>query len=293
MTSDSFGHSVRRIVPLAWPVFVGQGGGAGGAFGTIDTVLVARHSIADLAALAVGMAIYITVFVGLMGVVLAVSPIVGQLYGAKRLAEAGHQLHQSVWLAIGLSFLGSSLLAFPEPFLALARANPDVAHKVRGYLLTLAFSLPAALLFTVFRGFNTAVSRPKAVMALQVAGLGLKVPLSDGPGRWPARHRPAGAGRHGLRHRHLGVHVVAGPGRHAAAATRPVLSALPTRQPAPPAAAAPRLVGGLAEAGRAHWRLGADRGDGLLLHGHLHRTPGRHNRWPVTRSPSTWCRCCS
>jgi multidrug resistance protein, MATE family len=39
-------------------------------------------------------------------------------------------------------------------------------------------STRAALLFTAFRGFNTAVSRPKIVMALQLAALVLKVPLS-------------------------------------------------------------------------------------------------------------------
>ena len=168
--------SVQRIVPLAWPVFIGQVAVLG--FGTVDTVLVARHSPTDLAALAVGGATYITIFIGLMGVVLAVSPIVGQLYGAQRLREAGHQAWQALWLALALALLGCTLLVFPAPFLALAKAGPEVADKVRGYLLGLAFALPAALLFTVYRGFNTAVSRPKAVMALQLGGLALKVPLS-------------------------------------------------------------------------------------------------------------------
>ena len=172
----SFARSVRRIVPLAWPVLIGQV--AVLAFSTIDTMLVARHSATDLAALAVGSAIYITVFIGLMGVVLAISPIVGQLFGAKRIVEAGQQLHQAIWLALGLSLIGSAVLAFPMPFLALAKASAEATDKVRGYLLILAFSLPASLLFTVFRGFNTAVSRPKAVMALQVAALALKIPLS-------------------------------------------------------------------------------------------------------------------
>lgn len=176
MKPGGFRHSVRRIVPLAWPVFIGQL--AVLAFSTVDTVLVARHSPTDLAALAVGAAAYVTVFIGLMGIVLAISPIVGQLYGAQRLREAGHQLHQGVWLAAGLAVIGCSVLAFPAPFLALSRASPEVAVKVRGYLMMLAFALPASLLFTVFRGFNTAVSRPKAVMALQLAGLVLKVPLS-------------------------------------------------------------------------------------------------------------------
>ncbi|MEF7613354.1 MATE family efflux transporter [Aquincola sp. MAHUQ-54] len=172
----SLREDARRIARLAWPLLVGQL--AVLAFGTIDTMLVARYAAADLAALAVGGAAYITVFIGLMGVVLALGPIVGQLYGARRLEEAGAQLHQAVWLALGLSVVGSTLLAFPQPFLLLARATPDVADKVRGYTGALALSLPAALLFTAYRGFNTAVSRPKAVTALQLGGLALKLPLS-------------------------------------------------------------------------------------------------------------------
>jgi MATE family multidrug resistance protein len=168
--------SARRIAPLAWPVFVGQVSVL--AFGTIDTIFVARFAAGDLAALAVGAAAYITVFIGFMGVLMALSPIVGQLHGAGRHAEAGRQLHQALWLGAALALLGSTLLAFPAPFLALARATPEVAERVRGYLLALAFSLPGSLLFTLFRAFNTAVSRPKVVMAIQLGGLAAKVPLS-------------------------------------------------------------------------------------------------------------------
>lgn len=166
----------RRIAPLAWPVFVGQL--AVLAFSTVDTLLVARFAPADLAAFAVGAAAYVTTFIGGMGIVIAVGPLAGQLFGAGRLVDAGRQLHQAVWIALAVSVLGSTLLAFPAPFLALANAGPELAGKVRGYLLALAFSLPASLLFAAYRGFNVAVSRPKAVMALQLAGLALKVPLS-------------------------------------------------------------------------------------------------------------------
>jgi multidrug resistance protein, MATE family len=176
LTQHSLLHSVRRIAPLAWPVFVGQV--AVLAFGTVDTVMIARYAALDLAALAIGAAVYITVFVGLMGVVLSISPIAGQLFGARKLPEAGAQLHQAVWLALGLSVLGSALLFMPEPFLQAAQAQPAVAEKVRAYLANLAIALPPALLFQAFRGFNTAVSRPKVVMALQLGGLALKVPLN-------------------------------------------------------------------------------------------------------------------
>lgn len=175
---ERFRVNARRIVRLAAPLLAGQL--AVLAFGTIDTLLVARYAAADLAALAVGGAAYITVFIGLMGVVLALGPLVGQLFGARQYVQAGAQLHQAVWLALALSALGSTLLAFPHPFLGLARATPEVAAQVRGYTLALAFSLPASLLFTAYRGFNTAVSRPKAVTWLQIGGLALKAPLSAG-----------------------------------------------------------------------------------------------------------------
>ena len=168
--------SARRIAPLAWPVFVGQV--AVLAFSTVDTAMLARASPLDLAALAIGGAAYISVFVGLMGVVLAVGPIAGQLFGAGKLRESGQAAEQAMWLALALALPGCALLLFPEPFLALARAEPQVAAKVRGYLLGLAFALPPALLFTAYRGFNIAVSRPKAVMALQLGALLLKVPIN-------------------------------------------------------------------------------------------------------------------
>lgn len=166
----------RAILRLAWPVFVGQLAVLG--FSTVDTVLAGQVSPTDLAALAIGSAAYITVFVALMGVMLALGPLAGRLQGARRLRRAGAQFHQAVWLSAGLSLPGVALLLWPQPFLALAHAEAAVAERVLAYLYVLAWAVPAGLWFTAYRAFNTAISRPKAVMALQVGGFALKVPLS-------------------------------------------------------------------------------------------------------------------
>ncbi len=169
-------RDARAILGLAWPVFVGQLAVLG--FSTVDTVLAGRVGPIDLAALAIGSAAYITVFVALMGVMLALGPLAGRLQGAGRLRRAGAQFHQAVWLSLGLSLPGVALLLWPEPFLALAHAEADVADRVQAYLRVLAWAVPAGLGFTAYRAFNTAVSRPKAVMALQLGGFAMKVPLS-------------------------------------------------------------------------------------------------------------------
>ena len=63
----------------------------------------------------------------------------------------------------------------------LAQAGPEVAAKCALAICWRLRSRCRRLLFSAYRGFNTAVSRPKAVMALQVCALLLKVPLSALP----------------------------------------------------------------------------------------------------------------
>ncbi|KQW41214.1 MULTISPECIES: MATE family efflux transporter [unclassified Roseateles] len=176
MTRIRFTDSVRRLVPLAWPVLVGQI--AVMMFSTIDTLMMGRVGPEDLAALAVGSAAYVTIFVGLMGVVLAIGPIAGRQFGADDLPNAGESFVQAQWLAVLLCVPGCLMLWFPDPFVWLAQLDPTQAAKVQAYTRPEAFALPAALLFTAFRGFSTAVSRPKAVMAMQLTGLAAKVPLN-------------------------------------------------------------------------------------------------------------------
>ncbi|WP_194712264.1 MATE family efflux transporter [Noviherbaspirillum soli] len=166
----------RRIGALAWPLLIGQL--AVIANGVIDTAMTSRFSSADLAALAVGASIYVSSFVGLSGVLQAVSPIIGQLYGAGKHERIGFEIRQSLWLALFLCLAGLALLLFPQPLLALAHASPEVADKVSLYLRILALALPATLAFRIYSSLNTALARPRMVMAIQVGTLLMKIPLN-------------------------------------------------------------------------------------------------------------------
>ncbi len=82
------------IARQAGTVLVGQV--AVVAFGVIDTLVAGRHSEAALAALSVGSAVYITVFVMLMGLQQALLPLLSELHGADRPHEVGRQFRQSL-----------------------------------------------------------------------------------------------------------------------------------------------------------------------------------------------------
>ncbi len=148
------------------------------AYGVIDTMMTGHASPADLAAMGFGASVYASVFMGLTGVISALSPIVGHHYGGRRWEAIGRSYVQGLWLALLLSLVGMPLLAFPDPWLAHIQAAPDVKVLVTRYLRLLSLALPATLLFRAIYAFNVAVSRPKVMMTVQVAGLGLKIALN-------------------------------------------------------------------------------------------------------------------
>jgi MATE family multidrug resistance protein len=148
------------------------------ANGVIDTAMTSRFSATDLAALAVGTSIYISIFVGLNGVLAALSPVIGQLFGAQRFKAIGAEVKQGIWLALFLTVIGCLALLFPQPLLSLAHASSALNDKASLYLRILALALPATLGFRIYASLNTAIGRPKMVMALQIGALALKVPLN-------------------------------------------------------------------------------------------------------------------
>ncbi|MFN5803162.1 MAG: MATE family efflux transporter [Burkholderiales bacterium] len=172
----TFWHNAKRIIALATPVWVGQL--AVIVYGVIDTAMIARTSAQDLAALAVGSAAYITVFVGSQGVVQAVSPIVGQLYGAGRVHEIGRMLREAAWLAAAVALVAALCLAWTWPWLQLTRASPELGRTIAHYLWGLVVAVPAAIGFRLFASFNTALSRPRITMRIQLGALAFKVALN-------------------------------------------------------------------------------------------------------------------
>ena len=149
-------------------------------YGVVDTVFTGHASATDLAAMGLGTGVYSSVFVTLLGVLTALSPIIGQHHGGLRHTAIGVSYVQGLWLALLLAVAGGLFLVFPELWLGWIHAPPEVEALVTRYLRVLAVALPAALMFRVISVLNVAVARPHVVMRMQVAGLALKVVLSYG-----------------------------------------------------------------------------------------------------------------
>ncbi len=148
------------------------------AFGVADTVIAGWHSVDALAALSVGSAIYISVYVALIGIIQALLPVWAEMRGARQDLQVGQSVRQSLYLCAIVGLAGTALLLLPGPLLRWAQVPPAMLPQVQEYLAVLAVAFVPSLLFRVYSTLNQALGKPLLVTWLQVGALAVKVPLS-------------------------------------------------------------------------------------------------------------------
>lgn len=148
------------------------------AFGVTDTIVAGRYSSEALAALSVASAVFVSVYVSLMGILQALLPIWAEQHGRGETAAIGASFRQSLYLALGCTLLGMLVLVFPDPILAWTEVPQSMQADVRAYLIIVGWALPSAMFFRLYTTLNQALGHPQLVTWLQVGALVLKVPLS-------------------------------------------------------------------------------------------------------------------
>lgn len=174
--SSSSSSEVRPIARHAGTVLVGQL--AVMAFSVTDTIVAGRFAEGALAALSVASAIFISVFVSLMGVLQALLPVWAELHGARREHEVGRSVRQSLYLCGATIVVGMAILLYPGALLRWTQVPDFMRAEVERYLGVLAFALAPALLFRLFSTLSQSLGLPKVVTVLQLVALLIKLPLS-------------------------------------------------------------------------------------------------------------------
>lgn len=167
----------QTIVKHTLGVWLGQL--AAMAYGITDTVVAGRHSSAALAALSIGFSVYVSVYVALITIIQALLPIWAEHNGAKRFAELGRSLRQSLYLAAGVAVVGIGVLLVPGPVLDWAQVPQGAREAAIDYLAVISLGFIPALLFRIYATLNQSLGKPILVTVLLVTSLVLiKIPLS-------------------------------------------------------------------------------------------------------------------
>lgn len=118
-----------------------------------DTVMSGRVSAQDLAGVAIGSSIWVPIFTGINGVLLALTPIVAHLSGAKKdLHTIGKKVQQAIYLSIVIAscilIIGTFVL---EPILNAMDLETEVRKIAKYYLVSLATGIVPLFIFNSIR----------------------------------------------------------------------------------------------------------------------------------------------
>jgi MATE family multidrug resistance protein len=172
---QAWGAEIRATLSLAWPLIFSNL--AGTLMTTIDVVFMGRLGPRALAAGALGTNLFFACFIGAIGVVTAVAPMVARELGRNRFSvrDIRRTFRQGLWVAAMLAAPIWLVLWQAEAILLLLRQEPELAALAGRYLRALQWALLPGLFFIVMRSLISAMERPLPGLAIGFAGVMLNV----------------------------------------------------------------------------------------------------------------------
>ncbi|MEZ6929681.1 MATE family efflux transporter [Aeromonas sp. S16(2024)] len=166
----------KQLVRLASPILVAQV--AQIAMNFVDTVMAGQVSAVDLAAVSVASSFWLPIILLVQGIIMALTPIVSQLNGARKRDEIRPAVHQGFWLALMVTPIAMVALYFSPLALQFMDVDPVMAEKTAGYLHAILWGLPAFVLFQVLRNFSEGLSHTMPTMVIGFVGLAVNIPAN-------------------------------------------------------------------------------------------------------------------
>lgn len=162
-------REARALGRLAGPLVVGQVSQVG--MGFTDTVMAGRLGAMDLAAVAVGSSLWLPVYLGCVGIMMAVSPTVAQLEGAGRRREIARVFRQSLWLAVLVAAVATPLTYGIGGVMPWFDMDPAIVPVADGYLQAIAWGMPATCGYLALRFLSEGIGHTRPIMYIQLVAL--------------------------------------------------------------------------------------------------------------------------
>lgn len=175
--THSLAEKVRQLRRIALPILVTQV--ALFAIAMFAAIMSGHAGAADLAGVAIGANIWMAVFTGLNGILIALVPIVAQLLGAKKKEQIPQNIVQGVYLALTLSALVLAVGYVAVPALLDRMAlQAQVRQIAQEFLAAIAYGVTPLFLATIFRSFVDTLGHTRITMMISLAALPVNLLLN-------------------------------------------------------------------------------------------------------------------
>ncbi|MES2741752.1 MAG: MATE family efflux transporter [Pseudomonadota bacterium] len=161
---------------LAWPMLVGQLATVG--MGVADVAMTGHASAEELAAVALGAAIWSIVLVSVSGTMMAINTVVAHAVGAGQLTRIAHVVRQALWKALIVGLAACLLTNLATVLFDHLQLAPAVAAKAALFVHIISVGLPPFAAYRVLYGYSTSVNQTKPVMVIALGALLFNVAMN-------------------------------------------------------------------------------------------------------------------
>ncbi|MEL7187538.1 MAG: MATE family efflux transporter [Pseudomonadota bacterium] len=172
-----FRFEAGMLLRLGGPLIVNNLAVAGMQFA--DAVMAGRLGAQSLAAVAVGASVWFLGFSMVLGIMMAISPIVARYYGAKQYDLVGRYTRQGIYLAVGFGAgitLFGNLLA--EPLLTWFGIDNEFRALTVDYVAAISCGAIGIFIFLALRFTTEGVGHTRPIMYTSVFALVMNVFLN-------------------------------------------------------------------------------------------------------------------
>ena len=167
------GSEAGALWQLAWPILIGQLANVG--MSVVEVAMAGHASANDLAGVALGVSIWNMVIITLMGVMMAVNPMVAHLVGAREFSQVPHVVRQALWQALGVGLVAVLLANLAGSVFDHLALQAQVRDLAKDFVVITSLALPAFAAYRVLYGYSVSLNQTKPVMVIALGALLLNV----------------------------------------------------------------------------------------------------------------------
>ncbi len=176
MTVTTTRFELKKLIYLMIPILITQFAQAG--FGLIDTIMAGHLSANDLAAIAVGVGLWVPIMVLFSGIMIATTPLVAEANGARTPEKIATITRQSLWVALFLGVIAALILQAMPMLLPVVGVPDALLPKASLFLHAIGLGMPAVTMYAALRGYSEAIGHPHPVTVISLIGLVVLIPLN-------------------------------------------------------------------------------------------------------------------
>lgn len=148
------------------------------ALHVVDTVMIGRYGVTELAAVVLGSSTFFIIFILGAGFAQAVMPLVAASAAAGDETQARRDARMGLWLSVAFGVLIYPVFWFSGPLLALLGQKPEVVELTQTFMRIAGLGMIPALWVMVLKSFLAALERTQVVLWVTVGGVFVNIGLN-------------------------------------------------------------------------------------------------------------------